>query len=206
MHESLFDAAPFNHDIVEKDYVGVRNIYWLGSSTVFQNDILRRVPFHYDEWFWPPVTVERKGNMLSTTLCPWTWSVWPRHAAVGRHYAQCRKALHIFERGKVSLKRYCREIILDHICLFRYAISPDCLFMDNNARPHRNAQTSNTLESEDINYMIWLAYFLDINFIQNICNALCRSVSQITRPLRTVQDLNIVLSRVWDYAPLRTSR
>ena len=69
------------------------------------------------------------------------------------HYTQCRTPLHIFERSNITLERYCREIILDHVHIFRDAINPTFQFMDYNARPHRNAQASNTLESEDINCM-----------------------------------------------------
>ena len=60
------------------------------------------------------------------------------HAAVDRHNVQCKTPLHIFERGCVSLEQYCREITLDHVRLFKGVISKLFLFMDDNARPHRN--------------------------------------------------------------------
>ena len=91
------------------------------------------------------------------------------------------------------MERYCREIILDHVSLFRGDISADILFMGGNARPHRNAEVSNILESEDIKCMQWLAYSLHLNPILHVCYALCRRVSQITRPPRTVQELKIAL-------------
>ena len=75
-----------------------------------------------------------------------------------RHYTHCETPLHIFERGYITLERYCREIILDHLRLFKDAISPDFLFMDDNARPHRNAKISNTLNSEDINCLHWVVF------------------------------------------------
>ena len=135
--------------------------------------------------------MERESNTLCTTVCPWTWSVWPRYAAVGRHYAQCKTPLHIFERGEVLLEDYWREIMLDHVCLFSSAISPEILFMDDNARQIRNAETSNPPEREDINHMQWLTYSLDLNPIWYVYNALCRLV--ITRPSRTLQKVKIAL-------------
>lgn len=61
-----------------------------------------------------------------------------------------RTPLHIFERGSVTSQRYCTEIILDYVRLFRGAVGPDFLFRDDNARPHRSSEVSDTLESEDI--------------------------------------------------------
>ena len=60
---------------------------------------------------------------------------------MGRHYAQCKTPLHIFERGNVILERYFREFILDHVRLFMSVINPDFLFIDGNARSYRYAET-----------------------------------------------------------------
>ena len=65
--------------------------------------------------------------------------------------------------------------------------------MDDSAHPHRYAEALNTLESEDINCMQWHVYSMDRNPINHVCDALCRFVSQTTRPLRTVQELKIAL-------------
>ncbi|GFW20637.1 transposable element Tcb2 transposase [Trichonephila clavipes] len=48
-----------------------------------------------------------------------------------------RTELHIFDRGSVTGDRYCEEILLPYVRLFRGAIVPDFIFMDDNARPHR---------------------------------------------------------------------
>ncbi|GFT35353.1 transposable element Tcb2 transposase [Trichonephila clavipes] len=48
-----------------------------------------------------------------------------------------RTELHIFDRGSVTGDRYCEEVLLPHVRLFRGAIGPDFIFMDDNARPHR---------------------------------------------------------------------
>ncbi|GFW93902.1 transposable element Tcb2 transposase [Trichonephila clavipes] len=38
-----------------------------------------------------------------------------------------RTELHIFDRGSVIGDRYCKEVILPRVCLFRVAIGPDSL-------------------------------------------------------------------------------
>ena len=47
------------------------------------------------------------------------------------------------------LQMYCKEIILDHVNLFRDAVRLDFLFMDN-ACAHRSTEVSNNLENEDM--------------------------------------------------------
>ncbi|GFX54716.1 transposable element Tc3 transposase [Trichonephila clavipes] len=62
-----------------------------------------------------------------------------------------RSELHVFDRGCVTGDRYCEEVLLPHVCLFRGAIGPDFIFMDDNARPHRTVEE--LLQSEDITQM-----------------------------------------------------
>ncbi|GFT85544.1 transposable element Tcb2 transposase [Trichonephila clavipes] len=64
-----------------------------------------------------------------------------------------RTELHIFDRGSVIGDRYCEEVLLLHVRLFRGAIGPDFIFMDDNARPHRTLAVEELLESEDITRM-----------------------------------------------------
>ena len=59
--------------------------------------------------------------------------------------------LHIFVRGSVTLKRYWRQIILDHVRLFRDAVRAYFLFMYYSVRPRRDTQVLNIPESEDNN-------------------------------------------------------
>ena len=46
VHGSLFDAFPFNHTIVEKGYVGVRNIF---LGVINSGPVLQPVPLHCDK-------------------------------------------------------------------------------------------------------------------------------------------------------------
>ena len=83
------------------------------------------------------------------------------------------------------MERYCTEIILDHVHLFMSAISPDTLFTDDNALPHRNAEALITAESEDINTMQRHVSSLDLNPIQYVCNALCENFLLMPRPFKS---------------------
>ncbi|GFX82404.1 transposable element Tcb2 transposase [Trichonephila clavipes] len=64
-----------------------------------------------------------------------------------------RTELHIFDRGSVIGDRYCEEVLLSHVRLFRGVIGPDFIFMDDSAWPHRILAVEELMESEDINQM-----------------------------------------------------
>lgn len=107
--------------------------------------------------------------------------------------------LHNFERSSITSQRYCREIILDHVCLFRGAVAPDLLIMEENAHPHSTVGVSHTLKSENIACIGWPAYFPDLNpTAWDAWDALGRRAFQRTQPPRTVQELKNVLREEWD--------
>ncbi|GFV20418.1 transposable element Tcb2 transposase [Trichonephila clavipes] len=64
-----------------------------------------------------------------------------------------RTELHIFDRGSVIGYRYCEEVLLPHVRLFRGAIGLAFIFMDDNARPHRTLAVEELQEREDITRM-----------------------------------------------------
>ncbi|GFV68800.1 transposable element Tcb2 transposase [Trichonephila clavipes] len=64
-----------------------------------------------------------------------------------------RTELKIFDRVSVIGDRYCEEVLLTHVRLFRGVIGPDIIFMDDFARPHRTLAVEELLESEDITRM-----------------------------------------------------
>ncbi|GFU45238.1 transposable element Tcb2 transposase [Trichonephila clavipes] len=57
---------------------------------------------------------------------------------------------HIFDAGSVNGTRYCNEILLPYVRLFRGAMGLQFLFMDDNAPCHRTVAAEQLLESEDI--------------------------------------------------------
>lgn len=47
-----------------------------------------------------------------------------------------RKQFHIFVRGTVTSQRNFREIVLDHVRIFKSVLDPEFLFIDDNAHIH----------------------------------------------------------------------
>ncbi|GFU41873.1 transposable element Tcb1 transposase [Trichonephila clavipes] len=58
-----------------------------------------------------------------------------------------RTDLHIFDAGSVNGTRYCNEILLPYVRLFRAAMGLQFLFMDDNAPCHRTVAAEHLLES-----------------------------------------------------------
>ncbi|GFV83619.1 transposable element Tc1 transposase [Trichonephila clavipes] len=79
-----------------------------------------------------------------------------------------RTDLHIFDAGSVNGTRYCNEILLPYVRLFRGAMGLQFLFMDDNAPCHRTVAPEQLLESEDIERMDWLARSPDLNPIKHV--------------------------------------
>ena len=101
-----------------------------------------------------------------------------------------RTELHVFDRGSVTGNRYCEEVLLPHVRLFRGAIGPDFIFMDDNARPHRTLAVEELLESEDITRMDRPAYSPDLNPIEHVWDALGRRMAARLHPPRTPNNSN----------------
>ncbi|GFV26785.1 uncharacterized protein TNCV_5000691 [Trichonephila clavipes] len=79
-----------------------------------------------------------------------------------------RKDRHIFDTGSVNGTRYCNEILLPYVRLFRGAMGLQFLFMDDNAPCHRTVAAEQLLESEDIERMDWSARSPDLNPIEHV--------------------------------------
>ncbi|GFY23596.1 transposable element Tcb2 transposase [Trichonephila clavipes] len=58
-----------------------------------------------------------------------------------------RTDLHIFDAASVNRTRYCNEILLPYVRLFRGAMGLQFLFMDDNAPCHRTVAAGQLLES-----------------------------------------------------------
>ncbi|GFW60094.1 transposable element Tcb2 transposase [Trichonephila clavipes] len=96
--------------------------------------------------------------------------------------------LYIFDIESVTGDRYCEEVLLPHVRLFRGAIGRDFIFMDDNARPHRTLDVEELLESEDITRMDSPAYSPDLNPIDHVWDALERRiVARLHHPENTQQ-------------------
>ncbi|GFX92918.1 transposable element Tc3 transposase [Trichonephila clavipes] len=112
-----------------------------------------------------------------------------------------RTDLHIFDAGSVNGTRYCNEIVLQYVCLFRGAMSLQFLFMDDNAPCHRTVVAEQLLESEDIERMDWPARSPDLNPIEHIWDFLGRRLAARTLPPVTIRELRLALQDEWAAMP-----
>ncbi|GFW65738.1 transposable element Tcb2 transposase [Trichonephila clavipes] len=104
---------------------------------------------------------------------------------------------HIFDAGSVNGTRYCNEILLPYVRLFRGAMGLQFLFMDDNAPCHRTVAAKQLLESEDIKRMDWPAQSPDLNPIEHVWDLLGRRLAAGTLTPVTVRELRLALQDEW---------
>ncbi|GFW53571.1 transposable element Tcb2 transposase [Trichonephila clavipes] len=112
-----------------------------------------------------------------------------------------RTDLHIFDAGSVNGTRYCNEILLPYLHLFRGAMGLQFLFMDDNAPCHRTVTAEQLLESEDIERMDWPARSPDLNPIEYVWDFLGRCLAARTLPPVTIRELRLALQDEWAAMP-----
>ncbi|GFV87472.1 transposable element Tcb2 transposase [Trichonephila clavipes] len=112
-----------------------------------------------------------------------------------------RTNLHIFDAGSVNGTRYCKEILLPYVRLFRGAMGLQFLFMDDNAPCHRTVTAEQLLESEAIERMDWQARFPYLNPIENVWDFLGRRLAARTLPPVTIRELRLALQDEWAAMP-----
>ncbi|GFW20823.1 transposable element Tc3 transposase [Trichonephila clavipes] len=95
--------------------------------------------------------------------------------------------------GSVNGTRYCNEILLPYVCLFRGAMGLQFLFMDDNAPCHHTVVAEQLLEREDIERMDWPARSLDLNPIGHVWDFLGRRLAARTLPPVTIRELRLAL-------------
>ncbi|GFW60106.1 transposable element Tcb2 transposase [Trichonephila clavipes] len=108
-----------------------------------------------------------------------------------------RTDLHIFDSGSVNGTRYCNEILLPCVRLFRGAMGLQFLFMDGNAPCHRTVAAEQLLENEDIERMNWPARSPDLNPIEHVWDFLGRRLTARTLPPVTIRELRLALQDEW---------
>ncbi|GFV55195.1 transposable element Tcb2 transposase [Trichonephila clavipes] len=112
-----------------------------------------------------------------------------------------RTDLHIFDAGSVNGIRYCNEILLPFVRLFRDAMGLQYLFMDDNAPCHHTVAAEQLLESEDNERMDWPARSPDLNPIEHVWDFLGRRLAARTLPHVTIRELRLALQDEWAAMP-----
>ncbi|GFT79476.1 transposable element Tcb1 transposase [Trichonephila clavipes] len=112
-----------------------------------------------------------------------------------------RTDLHIFDAGSVNGTRYCNEILLPYVRLFRGAMGLQFIFLDDNAPCHRTVAAEQLLESEDIERMDWTARSPDLNPIEHVWDFLGRRLAACTLPPVTIRELRLALQDEWAAMP-----
>ncbi|GFW99570.1 transposable element Tcb2 transposase [Trichonephila clavipes] len=112
-----------------------------------------------------------------------------------------RTDLHIFDAGSVNGTRYCNEILLLYVRLFRGAMGLQFLFMDDNEPCHRTVAAEQLLESEDIERMDWPARSPDLNPIEHAWDFLGRRLAARTLPPVMIRELRLALQDEWAAMP-----
>ncbi|GFX09646.1 transposable element Tcb2 transposase [Trichonephila clavipes] len=103
--------------------------------------------------------------------------------------------------GSVNGTRYCNEVLLPYVRLFRGAMGLQFLFMDDNAPCHRTVASEQLLESEDIERMDWPARSPDLNPIEHVWDFLGRRLAARTLPPVTIRELRLALQDEWAAMP-----
>ncbi|GBO24609.1 Transposable element Tc1 transposase [Araneus ventricosus] len=104
-----------------------------------------------------------------------------------------RTPLHVSERGTVTGARYRDEILEPYVRLFRGAVGPEFILMDDNTRPHRALLVDEFLESEDIHPIDWRARPPDLNPIEHVWDALGMAIATRNPPPRAIQEMETEL-------------
>ncbi|GFU73673.1 transposable element Tc3 transposase [Trichonephila clavipes] len=112
-----------------------------------------------------------------------------------------RTDLHIFDAGSVNGTRYCNEIHIPYVRLFRGAMGLQFLFMGDNAPCYRTVAAKQLLESEDIERMDWPARSPDLNPIEHVWDFLGRRLAARTLPPVTIRELRLALQDEWAAMP-----
>ncbi|GFV11550.1 transposable element Tc3 transposase [Trichonephila clavipes] len=106
--------------------------------------------------------------------------------------------LYFFDMGSVTAQRYRDEVLEPYVRLFRGAVGPDFIFMDDNAPCHRAVLIDDFLETENIQRMSWPANSPDLNHIEHAWDMLGRQIAALLCPPSSVTELKRALQEAWN--------
>ncbi|GFS79804.1 transposable element Tcb2 transposase [Trichonephila clavipes] len=99
-----------------------------------------------------------------------------------------RTDLHFFDTGSVTAQRYRDEVLKAYVRLFRGAVGPDFIFIDDNAPCHRAVLIDYFFETENIQRMPWPANSPDINPIEHVWDVLGRQIAALSHHQAPLQN------------------
>ncbi|GFV85024.1 transposable element Tcb1 transposase [Trichonephila clavipes] len=95
-----------------------------------------------------------------------------------------------------------RDVILEqYVRFYRGAMCDEFLFMDDNARPHRENILDECLQSEDITRMDWPAFSPNLNPIDHVWDMLGRRIAAREPPPTCLPELRRALLDQWCNIP-----
>ncbi|GFX14733.1 transposable element Tcb2 transposase [Trichonephila clavipes] len=136
-----------------------------------------------------------------------SWLNVARRLQKGGLFAHRPETLHPFENWRsvttfivVSVigNLYCKEVILP---LFRGAIEPDFVFIDDNVRPRRTADVQQLLESEDITRIDGPVFFPDLSPVEYAWDYLEIRLTALFHSPENTQQLKQMLIEEWSLLP-----
>ncbi|RXN19208.1 Transposable element Tcb1 [Labeo rohita] len=112
-----------------------------------------------------------------------------------------RKTDLVIVHGSVTARSYLRDIIEPIIIPQFRQHTPNFLFMDDNAPPHRGRIVTARLQEVGVPHMIWPSVSPDLNPIEHIWDQLKQRLDDRTPPPRDLAELRVALVEKWNALP-----
>ena len=98
-------------------------------------------------------------------------------------------------------QRYIDEILRPHVVSFLRPVGNNCIFQDDNARPHRGRIVDGFLQANNVRRLEWPAMSPDLNCIDHVWDVLGRPFQKKMTEHSTMADLRRFLGEEWQRIP-----